>query len=518
MRVHLINPSNVSFGVAVITPRWLYVLAAATGTTWGDPNIVDETLEHIDPDADRQGDVVGIGIHTGNALRGYEVGRPARERGAWVVFGGIHATLFPDEAHENGGAHSVVKGDGDVVWSKVVSDCFAGAARAGLRRRAHCRRPVRIGALGPAADGQLHVGVGADGARLPEALLVLFGLAHGRPGAAAARSRSRSSAKSSSCGVSDSASSRSRTTISIRSRSRTWRRPARRSDPTAAARARGAAAGALRADGAARAAAGGHRVLHADHDGGGGGCRIPRRDEARAHPRRAGRRRSGHRRGIEGRLQGLQPLGRRARRRGCARSASTAFTCSARSSSGCRAIARTPSTRRWRWPSRPTSPSRSSSCSRRSRARSTSRSGRPSREADARTVDGVPITRHWLIPEASRPKLYTPHPTLAAEEIRVRHAGRLGSVLQLAQRLDAFGRRQVARARGSHSCSFRSCIARCTRTPASRPTARAWRGRRGGRSCSARHAGGCSSRRRCRSWRFPRGSPMVRRFRLFRLD
>ena len=41
-RVHLINPSELSFGVAVITPRWLYVLAAATGTRWGDPFIVDK--------------------------------------------------------------------------------------------------------------------------------------------------------------------------------------------------------------------------------------------------------------------------------------------------------------------------------------------------------------------------------------------------------------------------------------------------------------------------------------------
>jgi radical SAM superfamily enzyme YgiQ (UPF0313 family) len=123
----LINPSNLSFGVAVITPRWLYVLAAATGTKWGDPNILDETLEPLDMAQVAKGDVVGIGIHTGNALRGYEVGRLARERGAWVVFGGIHATLFPDEVHEHGSAHAVVKGDGDVVWSKVVADCFAGA-------------------------------------------------------------------------------------------------------------------------------------------------------------------------------------------------------------------------------------------------------------------------------------------------------------------------------------------------------------------------------------------------------
>jgi radical SAM superfamily enzyme YgiQ (UPF0313 family) len=125
-RVHLINPSKLSFGVAVITPRWLYVLAAATGTEWGDPHLVDETLEQLDLHAIARGDVVGIGIHTGNALRGYEIGRQVRERGAWVVYGGIHATLFPDEALEQGAAHAVVRGDGDLIWSSVVRDCFAG--------------------------------------------------------------------------------------------------------------------------------------------------------------------------------------------------------------------------------------------------------------------------------------------------------------------------------------------------------------------------------------------------------
>ena len=42
------------------------------------------------------GDVVGIGIHTGNALRGYRARTRWRARAArFVVFGGIHATLFP---------------------------------------------------------------------------------------------------------------------------------------------------------------------------------------------------------------------------------------------------------------------------------------------------------------------------------------------------------------------------------------------------------------------------------------
>ena len=125
-RVHLVNPSTQSFGVAVITPRWLYVLAAATGDRWGDPHIVDETLDPLDLATIHAGDVVGIGIHTGNALRGYEIGRQVRARGAWVVYGGIHATLFPDEGRSHGGAHAVVRGDGDLIWSRVIEDCVAG--------------------------------------------------------------------------------------------------------------------------------------------------------------------------------------------------------------------------------------------------------------------------------------------------------------------------------------------------------------------------------------------------------
>ena len=124
-RVHLVNPSTQSFGVAVITPRWLYVLAAATGTRWGDPQVVDETLDPLDFETVAPGDVVGIGIHTGNARRGYQLGRELRQRGAWVVYGGIHATLFPDEAATHGAAHAVVRGDGDLIWSRVIEDCVA---------------------------------------------------------------------------------------------------------------------------------------------------------------------------------------------------------------------------------------------------------------------------------------------------------------------------------------------------------------------------------------------------------
>jgi radical SAM superfamily enzyme YgiQ (UPF0313 family) len=101
-------------------------LAGATPASFGDPKVWDETLDQIDPLKFAAGDLAGIGIHTGNALRGYEVGRLLHERGVHVVYGGIHATLYPEETFERGAANAAVKGDGDVVWARVLRDFAAG--------------------------------------------------------------------------------------------------------------------------------------------------------------------------------------------------------------------------------------------------------------------------------------------------------------------------------------------------------------------------------------------------------
>ena len=187
MTVHLVNPSHLSFGVGVITPRWLFVLAGATPARYGDARITDETLEAFDFDSVKPGDVVGLGIHTGNALRGYEIGTEARARGAIVVYGGIHATLYPEEAHSLGGAHAVVKGDGDVAWPIVLDDAARGTLQPIYEAGRVDADQVRGRALGSDARRALHAGLGPDGARLPEALLVLLGVAHRRPEAAPAR-------------------------------------------------------------------------------------------------------------------------------------------------------------------------------------------------------------------------------------------------------------------------------------------------------------------------------------------
>jgi len=39
---------------------------------------------------------------------------------------------------------------------------------------------------------------------------------------------------------------------------------------------------------------------------------------------------------------------------------------------------------------------------------------------DAPRIEGIPITRHWLIPQAHRPKVYMPHPVMSPDDIRTR--------------------------------------------------------------------------------------------------
>ncbi len=122
----LVNPSNSTVGYSFITPRWLFVLAQATPVELvGEPILVDETIKRFDPEIVRPGDIVGIGISTGNCIPGYRVLREAKSRGATVIVGGIHATIFPDEPLEMG-ADAVVTGSGEAVWGSAIRDAMMG--------------------------------------------------------------------------------------------------------------------------------------------------------------------------------------------------------------------------------------------------------------------------------------------------------------------------------------------------------------------------------------------------------
>ena len=125
-KVVLVNPANTTVGFSVITPRWLFVIAGATPTGLvGDPVIIDEPVTRFNPEDVGPGDIVGVGIHTGNCRPGYRVVTEAKKRGATVIVGGIHPTIFPDEPLEMG-ADAIVKGGGDLVWSSIIKDALDG--------------------------------------------------------------------------------------------------------------------------------------------------------------------------------------------------------------------------------------------------------------------------------------------------------------------------------------------------------------------------------------------------------
>ena len=41
-------------------------------------------------------------------------------------------------------------------------------------------------------------------------------------------------------------------------------------------------------------------------------------------------------------------------------------------------------------------------------------------ESDPTRIEGIPLTRHWLIPKGLQPKVYVPHPVMSADDIRAR--------------------------------------------------------------------------------------------------
>lgn len=128
-RVFLVNPAPAAerINFSFITPRALPVLAAVTPDEdfVESLRLVDQTIEEFPLEELREGDLVGISIHTFNAIHGYSLAQRAKERGATVVFGGPHASVFPHETLRYGDA--VVTGDGEQVWPQVVDDHSKGS-------------------------------------------------------------------------------------------------------------------------------------------------------------------------------------------------------------------------------------------------------------------------------------------------------------------------------------------------------------------------------------------------------
>ncbi|MBE0478440.1 B12-binding domain-containing radical SAM protein [Candidatus Aerophobetes bacterium] len=95
----------------------LPLLAALTPSDI-EVKITDERTQSINYETDA--DLIGLTYLTVDALRAYKVADEFRKRGKFVVMGGPHASILPEEAIQH--ADSVVIGEAELVWRKLLFD------------------------------------------------------------------------------------------------------------------------------------------------------------------------------------------------------------------------------------------------------------------------------------------------------------------------------------------------------------------------------------------------------------
>jgi radical SAM superfamily enzyme YgiQ (UPF0313 family) len=124
----LLNPfypkdPHASFGKHVLTPSLaLTSIAASTPPNW-QVRYWDENLLQGPPPWQPFPQVVGITVHLTFADRAYALARWYRQRGAKVIFGGLHVLSCPDEVRPH--ADAIVVGEGVQAWGQVLRDVEA---------------------------------------------------------------------------------------------------------------------------------------------------------------------------------------------------------------------------------------------------------------------------------------------------------------------------------------------------------------------------------------------------------
>ncbi len=86
-------------------------------------------------------DLVALSTYTARAFDAYRVADAYRARGVPVAFGGLHATVLPEEVARH--ADAVIVGEGELTWPEVVRD-FQRGGRAGLKRIYREAQPGRF--------------------------------------------------------------------------------------------------------------------------------------------------------------------------------------------------------------------------------------------------------------------------------------------------------------------------------------------------------------------------------------
>jgi len=138
--VILISPHNTQLGqfkrfVPRSIPIGIGLLGGYLRAQGLSVKLVDQELVSLKPaviaehlSECRKPRIVGISVMTANALTGYALARTVKavDPETVVVFGGIHATVVPDEVLQNGCVDFVVKGEAEYTFLELVRQIRGG--------------------------------------------------------------------------------------------------------------------------------------------------------------------------------------------------------------------------------------------------------------------------------------------------------------------------------------------------------------------------------------------------------
>jgi len=141
LRIAFIRPNLGDFRANDAMEPMVFALLAARTPAGVEVVFHDERLAPVPLDLDV--DLVAMTVETYTARRAYQIAASYRRRGIPVVMGGYHPTLLPDEvAHY---CDSMVLGDAEGVWERVVEDARAG----GLARTYRQAQPMSLAGIHP---------------------------------------------------------------------------------------------------------------------------------------------------------------------------------------------------------------------------------------------------------------------------------------------------------------------------------------------------------------------------------
>lgn len=128
MLIRLIAPEYRSYAgikdAETVSQRKLSLiyLAALTPKDF-DVEVIDCDIHELKYDNDP--DLVGISFNSVTMNKAYEIADKYKSMGIPVVFGGFHASIFPEEALQHGDA--VIVGEAEIQWEKLLIDFKNGA-------------------------------------------------------------------------------------------------------------------------------------------------------------------------------------------------------------------------------------------------------------------------------------------------------------------------------------------------------------------------------------------------------